>query len=64
MLLMFGVLQIILVFKVWGMANNVKKIKRELCTPKNDFQRLMLLGEKEKLFSWSKKNLSAGCLNP
>ena len=57
MLLMFGVLQITPVFKVWGMANNVKKIKRELCTPKNDFQRLMLLGEKEKAFLLVKEEL-------
>ena len=29
--LVFGILQIILFFKVWGMTNDVKKIKNELC---------------------------------
>ena len=33
--LVFGILQIILIFKVWGMTNNVKKIKNKLCG--NDF---------------------------
>ena len=33
--LVFGILQIILFFKVWGMTNNVKKIKNKLCG--NDF---------------------------
>ena len=33
--LVFGILQIILFFKIWGMTNNVKKIKNKLCG--NDF---------------------------
>ena len=28
--LVFGILQIILIFKIWGMTNNVKKIKNKL----------------------------------
>ena len=28
--LVFGILQIILFFKIWGMTNNVKKIKNKL----------------------------------
>lgn len=29
-MIVFGILQIILFFKIWGMTNNVSKIKREL----------------------------------
>lgn len=32
--IVFAVLQIVLFFKVWGMTNNVKSMKEELCTPK------------------------------
>ena len=56
-LLVFGVLQIILFFKVWGMTNNVQKIKEQLCAAENDFQKLMLLGEKEKAFLLVKEKL-------
>lgn len=32
--IVFAVLQIVLFFKVWGMTNNVKSMKEELCAPK------------------------------
>lgn len=56
-LLVFGVLQIILFFKVWGMTNNVQRIKEELCAGENDFYKLMLLEEKEKAFHLVKEKL-------
>lgn len=34
-LIVFGVLQIILFFKLWGMTNDVRKIKERI-TPKDD----------------------------
>lgn len=34
-MLIFGILQIILFFKVWGMTNDVRKLKEELLTPTN-----------------------------
>lgn len=56
-LLVFGVLQIILFFKIWGMTNNVNKIKEKLETqPKIEDQLITeaqinaLNGEKEKAF--------------
>lgn len=32
-MMIFGILQIILFFKVWGMTNNVKKIKDKIISP-------------------------------
>lgn len=56
-LLVFGVLQIILFFKIWGMTNNVNQIKKELeLRPKMDDQLIIeaqlkaLNGEKEQAF--------------
>lgn len=41
-LLAFGVLQIILFFKVWGMTNDVNKIQQKLeIQPKEDKQSLL-----------------------
>ena len=34
-LVVFGILQIILFFKIWGMTNNVKKILEVMVTSKN-----------------------------
>ncbi len=56
-LLVFGVLQIILFFKIWGMTNNINKIKEELeLRPKMDAQLITeaqlkaLNGEKDQAF--------------
>ncbi|WP_196039576.1 hypothetical protein [Bacteroides nordii] len=56
-LLVFGVLQIILFFKIWGMTNNINKIKEELeLRPKMDDQLITeaqlkaLNGEKDQAF--------------
>lgn len=56
-LLVFGVLQIILFFKIWGMTNNINKIKEELeLRPKMDGQLITeaqlkaLNGEKDQAF--------------
>lgn len=49
-LLIFGVLQIILFFKVWGMTNNVKKIAKKLQCEKDktwNVRRALLYGDKE-----------------
>lgn len=49
-LLIFGVLQIILFFKVWGMTNNVKKIKKRLLDESSfDDVRKALLGDDKEL---------------
>lgn len=34
--LIFGILQIILFFKMWGMTNDVRKIKKKLLASEND----------------------------
>ena len=56
-LLVFGVLQIILFFKIWGVTNNINKIKEELeLRPKMDDQLITeaqlkaLNGEKDQAF--------------
>lgn len=61
-LLIFGVLQIILFFKIWGMTNNVIKIKEKLeAQPETEDQLIIeaqthaLNGEKEKAFDLYKK---------
>ena len=35
----FGILQIILFFKVWGMTNNVKRIWKKIDKPAPDFNK-------------------------
>lgn len=47
-LIVFGVLQIILFFKVWGMTNNVKKISSYIYADK-DLSYYILLGDRENL---------------
>lgn len=49
-IIVFGILQIILFFKVWGMTNNVKSIESKLKKQKHSYEFYMLLGEKEKAF--------------
>lgn len=49
--LIFGILSLILFFKVWGMCNNVMKIKEHLIQADDVeamFNFLMSIGEKEK----------------
>lgn len=48
-LLVFGVLQIILFFKLWGMTNDVKKIKERL--EKKDVLCLIMTGDKENAYA-------------
>ena len=50
----FGILQIILFFKVWGMTNNIKKIKKHVIGNyeeilDSNFRRLAYMGETEEL---------------
>lgn len=47
-LLVFGVLQIILFFKLWGMTNDVKKIKERL--EKKDWLCSIMTGDKENAY--------------
>lgn len=61
-LFIFGVLQIILFFKIWGMTNNVIKIKEKLeAQPETEDQLIIeaqihaLNGEKEKAFDLFEK---------
>lgn len=48
-LIVFGILQIILFFKMWGMTNNVEKITAKLKCENDDksIKKAILLGDKE-----------------
>ena len=49
--IIFGILSLILFFKVWGMCDNVKKIKKHLIQVDDfeaKFKFLMKIGEKER----------------
>lgn len=48
-LLIFGVLQIIF-FKVWGMTNDVRKIKNKTVNSFNEAHKQIILGNKDKAF--------------
>lgn len=58
-LLIFGVLQIILFFKVWGMTNKVSSIEKVLYKYEQDYRYLMLIGENEKAFTLIKEKLTS-----
>lgn len=49
-LLVWGILEVILFFKLWGMTNNVKQMKNQIVryNKRDDFRRFRLLGEKDK----------------
>ncbi|MDR2969383.1 MAG: hypothetical protein LBV32_07245 [Tannerellaceae bacterium] len=50
-MIVFGILQIILFFKLWGMTNDVEKIKKNLIGGGDKFwsvRRALILGEMEK----------------
>lgn len=47
-LLVFGVLQIILFFKLWGMTNDVKKINEKI--ESEDAVKCIITGDKDKAF--------------
>lgn len=42
-LLVFGVLQIILFFKLWGMTNDIRELKKREAEPKSDRARIAYL---------------------
>lgn len=52
-IIVFGILQIILFFKLWRMTNDVRKIKSELCSEKdiNEATVLYLKGEKKTAYT-------------
>lgn len=52
-----GVLQIILFFKLWGMTNDTKVIKKYITNAEYDFEQYLLLGENEKAFDLVKQEL-------
>lgn len=56
-IIVFGILQIILFFKMWGMTNNVKCINEKLKNEKYSYQFYMIIGEKEKAFQIAKEEL-------
>ena len=49
-LLIFGVLQIILFFKVWGMTSDVRKIKNNTINSFDEAHKQIIIGNKEKAF--------------
>lgn len=49
-IIVFGVLQIILFFKVWGMTNDVRKIKNNTINSFNEAHKQIILGNKDKAF--------------
>lgn len=48
--LVVAILQIFLFFKIWGMTNNIKKIKENMIfdTQNNEVAKYVLLGQKDK----------------
>lgn len=46
----FGVLQIILFFKVWGMTNDVRKIKNKTVNSFDEAHKQIIIGNKERAF--------------
>lgn len=56
-MLVMGILQIILFFKVWIMTNDVGKIK-DMVTFGGSFEEYMVLGDKEKAFESLKMSLT------
>jgi hypothetical protein len=55
--IVFGVLQIILFFKIWAMTNNVSKIEKQI-SGKKGYHYYMLSGEKEKAYMYLKDELT------
>lgn len=51
----FGVLQIILFFKVWGMTNDVRKIKNNTIDSFNEAHKQIIIGNKDKAFDIYKR---------
>lgn len=48
--IVFGVLQIILFFKIWGMTNDVRKIKNKTVNSFNEAHKQIILGNKDRAF--------------
>lgn len=44
----FGILQIILFFKVWVMTDNVRELKKHILKEKNDYAKLVMKGDLEE----------------
>lgn len=53
----FGILQIVLFFKLWGMTNDIRIMKQNMQGVEHSFGTYMLLDEKEKAFSYVKFKL-------
>lgn len=53
----FGILQIVLFFKLWGMTNDIRIMKQNMRGVEYDFNYYMLLDEKEKAFNLVKSRL-------
>lgn len=56
-IIVFGILQIILFFKIWGMTNKVSSIEGMLKSKKHGYEFYMLAGEKEKAYQLIKESL-------
>ena len=60
--IVFGILSIILFFKLWVMTNNIQEIRDKLIcqqhTTKENFRLLILQEEKAKAFDYVKKELT------
>lgn len=59
----FGVLQIILFFKVWGMTNDVRKIRKNIIgNSLDEAHKQIILGNKDKAFEIYKRLYAEGLI--
>lgn len=56
-IIVFGVLQIILFFKLWRMTNRVKEIDHMMQDRIHDYEFYMLSGQKEKAYNYIRSEL-------
>ncbi|MEG1865837.1 MAG: hypothetical protein RR331_03055, partial [Bacteroides sp.] len=55
-IIVFGILQIILFFKMWIMTNDVWKIKKHLIGCENDMYEYIIMGDNDKILRVLKKS--------
>lgn len=60
-IIVFGVLQIILFFKIWGMTNNISLINKKI--KEHTYEYYMLIGDKEMAFKTLKEEMVSRLLN-
>lgn len=62
-IIVFGILQIILFFKMWIMTNDVWKIKKHLIGCENDMYEYIIMGDNDKILRVLKKSFSDDIAN-